>query len=168
MLWAMSTRCERRGFTLIEMCVVLFLAVMLISVALPSLSGQLARRRLQDASDRLEVLATRARERSVAEGRPYQLVWEKGGAVALYPADASDTARRKNGPLSALTPTTANERYTLIRGASLTANPASAWTFWPTGNCEPVTVRYQGLGGEWESVFSPLSGRGTFTRFVAQ
>ena len=67
-------------FTLIEMCVVLCLAVMLISVAMPSLGGQLSRRRLQDASDRLEVLATRARERSVSEGQAYQLVWEKGGA----------------------------------------------------------------------------------------
>ncbi len=164
----MPIRRHRRGFTLIEMCVVLCLAVMLISVALPSLSGQLGRRRLQDASDRLDALTTRARENSVAEGRPYQLVWEKGGAIALYPADAPDTVRRKNGPVSALTPTAANEHYTLIRGASLAGNPAPVWTFWPTGNCEPVSVRYQGTGGEWEVVYSPLSGRGTFTRFVAR
>ena len=164
----MSTRRAGEGFTLIEMCLVLFLAIMLISIAIPSLGGQMARRRLQEASDRLDALATRARERSVSENRPYQLVWEKGGAVALYPADASEAARRKVGPVSALTPTASNERYTLIRSSSLSATPAAEWTFWPTGNCEPVSVRYEGSAGEWEAVYSPLSGRGNFTRFVAR
>ncbi len=165
---AMSTRHDRRGFTLIEICIVLFLVIMLVSVAMPSLSGQLARRHLQEASDRLDELADRARERSVAEGRPYLLIWQKNGSIALYPADTTEAARNKSGPVSALTPSGSNERYTLIRGASLTAQPAPEWTFWPTGNCEPVTVRYQGSSGEWEAAYSPLSGRGVFSKFLAQ
>ena len=164
----MSTRHERRGFTLIEICVVLFLAVLLLSVAIPSLSGQLARRHLQEASDRLDALADRARERSVSENRPYVLVWEKGGAVSLYPADASDVVRNNNGPVSALKPIRPDERYTLVRGASLTARPAAEWTFWPSGNCEPVSVRYEGGNGEWEASYNPLSGRSVFTRFIAR
>lgn len=164
----MLTRRDRRGFTLIEICIVLFLAIVLMSVAIPSLSGQLSLRRLQEASDRLDALAARAREHSVSEGRPYLLVWEKGGGIALYPADASVAARNKVGPVSALTPTARNEHYTLFRGASLSPNPAPEWTFWPTGTCEPVTVRYESQGGEWESVYNPLSGRGTFTKFVAR
>ena len=164
----MSTRRAERGFTLIEICLVVFLAVMLLSVAMPSLSGQLSRRRLQESSDRLDALITRARERSVAENRPYQIVWEKGGSMALYPADASEAAREKTGPASALTPTSDHETYTLIRGASLTAKPAPEWTFWPTGNCEAVTVHYEGSPGEWEAAYSPLSGQGTFTRFIAR
>ncbi len=164
----MPTRRDRRGFTLIEMCVVLFLAVLLMSVAIPSLSGQLARRRLQEASDRLDALADRARERSISEGRPYLLIWERGGSIALYPADTTQAARNKSGPVSALTPTASNERYTLLRGASLSTNPAAEWTFWPTGNCEPVSVHYQSNAGEWEASYSPLSGRGVFSKFVAQ
>ncbi len=164
----MSTRRTGRGFTLIEICLVLFLAIMLMAIAVPSLSGQLARRRLQEASDRLDALADRARERSVSENRPYELVWEKGGGIALYPADASQAARNKSGSVSALIPTASNEHYTLVRGNSLTTNPGSVWTFWPTGNCEPVSVRYESSGGEWEAVYSPLSGRGTFTRFIAR
>ena len=141
---------------------------MLISIALPSMTGQLARRRLQEASDRLDDLATRARERAVSEHRPYLLVWEKGGSIALYPADANAVARNKAGPVSALTPTASNEHYTLLRNASLTTQPSAEWIFWPTGNCEPVSVRYQSSAGEWEAAYNPLSGRGTFTRFIAQ
>ena len=164
----MPERRHPRGFTLIEICIVLFLAIALISIAMPSLTGQLARRRLQEASDRLDALATRARERSISEHQPYVLVWEKEGGIALYPANASAVARNKAGPVSKLLPTATNEHYTLVRNASLTAFPASVWTFWPTGNCEPVTVRYEGGSGEWEANYSPLSTRGTFTRFIAR
>ncbi len=164
----MSTRHDRWGFTLIEMCVVLFLAMLLMSVAIPSLSGQLARRRLQEASDRLDALADRAREHSVSEARPYVLLWEKNGSIMLYPADATQAERNKSGPVSALTPTGSNEHYTLLRSASLTANPAAEWIFWPTGNCEPVNVHYQSSAGEWEASYSPLTGRGAFTKFIAR
>ena len=164
----MSTRHDRLGFTLIEICVVLFLVIMLVSVAMPSLSGQMARRRLQEASDRLDEIASRARERSVSERRPYVLIWEKDGSIALFPADTTQAARNKSGPLSTLKPSGSNERYTLVRPSSLTTNPASEWTFWPTGNCEPVTVRYQGSGGEWETIYNPLSGRGVFSKFIAR
>ena len=164
----MPTRRHPPGFTLIEICIVIFLAITLISIAMPSLTGQLARRRLQEASDRLDALATRARERSVTEGQPYLLVWEKGGGIALYPANATQAQRNQQGPVSELRPTASNEHYTLVRNASLTTNPAPVWTFWPTGNCEPVTVRYESSGGEWEAVFNPLSGRSNFTRFIAR
>ncbi len=164
----MSTRSDHRGFTLIEICIVLFLAVLLMGVAVPSLSGQLARRRLQEASDRLDALADRAREQSVKEGKPYLLIWEKSGSIALYPADSTQAMRNKSGPVSALTPTASNERYTLLRGASLTAHPAAEWTFWPTGNCEAVSVHYQSSAGEWEAAYNPLSGRGVFSKFIAQ
>ena len=164
----MTTRRHSPGFTLIEICIVIFLAITLISIAMPSLSGQLGRRRLQEASDRFDALAIRARERSITEGQPYLLVWEKGGAIALYPANASQAQRNRQGPVSELRPSSANERYTLVRSASLSPNPAPVWTFWPTGNCEPVTVRYQSGGGEWEAVYNPLSCRSVFTRFLAR
>ena len=164
----MSRRRLPPGFTLIEICIVLFLAMLMISVAVPSMTGQLARRRLQEASDRLDTLVTRAREASVKDGKAYQLVWEDGGSICLYPADASEKKRRTAGPMSALKPSAPSEHYTLVRDAALTAQPAAVWTFWPTGNCEAVKVHYEGRSGEWDTSYNPLSGLGTFTRFIAR
>ena len=161
------------GFTLIEICVVLFLAIMLISVAsAESFSGQMARRRLQEASDRLDELADRAREHSITEGRPYLLIWEKERVHhALLPGGQPPRpCATKPDPVSALTPTGSNEHYTLLRSASLTEHPAAEWTFWPTGNCEGVTVGYQSnYGVSGKPPYSPLTrAGGAFTKFVAR
>ncbi len=163
----MNPSSRRRAFTLLEMCIVLFLVVVLMSVAVPSLSGQLGRRRLQGAFDRLELLVAEARERSMNEGKAYRLVWGGDGAVSLYPADLSAPARRKAGAVSKLFAAKEGGRYTLLRGAALAPEAAPEWTFWPTGTCEPVSVRYEGAAGHWEAAFNPLSGRGTFNQFIA-
>ena len=157
----------RRGFTLIEMCVAIFIALLLMAVALPSLTGQMGRQRLQQAFDRFDALVTEAQKRSVGEGKPYVLVWTDEGAMQLYPAQWT-VKERKAGPLAALIPTAGSEHYTLDRDASLTRAPAPYWMFWPSGNCEPVTVRYESSVGTWTAEYNPLSARGTLTRFIAR
>ena len=77
----------------------LALAVLLMAVALPSLAGQLSRQRLQGTFDRFDSLVGEARKHSVTDGKPYVLVWKKGG-VYLYPADLSNEDRRKNGAMA--------------------------------------------------------------------
>ncbi len=157
----------RRGFTLIEMCVAIFIALLLMAVALPSLTGQSGRARLQGAFDRFDALVGEAQKRSVNEGRAYVLAWSEGGAIRLYPAGSSAKERRA-GPAAALIPAAGSERYTLDRDASLTHSPAATWIFWPSGNCEPVKIRFEGPGGTWSAEYNPLSARGTITRFVAR
>lgn len=158
----------RHGFTLLELCIVLALAVLLMAVALPSLSGQLARKRLQDSFDRFDNLVGDARRHSVGSGKPFVLVWRKGG-VFVYPSDQSEEDRRKDGATTALDFSgEADGKCELVRGASLTANPAPEWTIWPTGNCEPVVVRYEGPAGAWEAAYNGLSGQGTINKFIAK
>ena len=157
----------RRGFTLIEMCVAIFIALLLMAVALPSLTGQMGRQRLQQAFDRFDALVTEAQKRSVGEGKAYLLVWDDQGAVRLYPADWSAKERRA-GPVAALIPPRGSETYTLGRDAALTRSPAASWIFWPSGNCEPVNVRYESPAGTWTADYNPLSAHGTFTRFIAR
>ena len=157
-----------RAFTLLEICIVLGLAVLLVSIAVPSLTGQMARKRLQTTFDRFDALAVQARQLSVKEGRPYLLVWQKNGAIGLYPGDLSDDARRKGGAVSKVIPGGSGEHYTLLRNSSLAAKPTAQWTFWPSGTCEPVIVRFESTSGEWEAVYNPLSGKGTFNRFVTR
>ena len=153
-------RPPRRGFTLLELCIVLALAVLLIAVAMPSLAGQMSRQRLQNTFDRFDSLAGEARKHSVTDGKPYVLVWRKGG-VYLYPADLSVEDRRKNGALAYADFSDPSEgECALVRESSLTAKPAPEWTFWPTGNCEPVLVRYHGAAGSWEAAYNGLSAQG--------
>ncbi len=157
----------RRGFTLIELCVAICIALLIVGIALPSLTGQLGRQRLQQAYDRFDALVTQAQQRSVGEGKPYVLVWVGEGAVRLYPA-AWSAKERSAGSVAALLPAADTEHYTLVRDASLTRHPEASWMFWPTGNCEPVTIRFEGAAGIWTATYNALSARGTLTRFLVQ
>ncbi len=165
-------RRRQRAFTLLEICIAIFLIMLLLAVGLPSLSGQLSRQRLQGTFDRFDLLAAEAQKCSVAEGHPYTLVWTRDGTIQLYPADLTADERKKRGPAASLVPagptTDRTERYTLVRDASLANNPAQVWTFWPTGNCEPVGVRYEGPAGKWEAVYNPLSAKASIHTFIAQ
>ncbi len=163
---------RQRAFTLLEITIVVFLILLLLAVGMPSLSGQLSRQRLQGTFDRFDALAATARKRSVAESRAYTLVWTRDGSVQLYPADLAADERKKRGPTDSLVPAgnsaDRDERYTLVREASLANNPANVWTFWPTGNCEPVAVRYEGPSGKWEAVYNPLSATASLNTFIAR
>lgn len=166
MLSGMLPSSLRRGFTLIEMCVAICIALLLMAVALPSLTGQLGRQRLQQAFDRFDALVANAQKHSVDDGKPYVLVWGKN-AVRLFPADWTEKQRRA-GSVAALFPSADREEYVLVRDASLARKPTPTWTFWPSGNCEPVLVRFGGSVGEWTAQYNPLSARGTLTRFIAR
>ena len=142
------------------------IAVLLMGLAVPSLTGQMSRRRLQASFDQLGDLASQAREHAMREGRPYLLAWDKAGAVRLFPAELNAEARRKQGPTATLLPAAAAGQYRLFRPSALTSDPSAEWTFWPTGTCEPVIVKFEGKGGNWEAVYNPLSGRGSLSRFI--
>lgn len=159
-----------RGFTLLEICIVIALAVVLMGLAVPSLTGQAKRRRLQESFDRLEELTARARQTAMTESKPFLLAWDKDGNVGLYPAELDLKARKKLGPLATLLSTKGTGRYTLFRPSALAAGaPSAEWTFWPSGTCEPVIVEFASAGnGNWKASFNALSARGTFTQFIAQ
>ena len=144
------------------------LVVLLMAIGGPSMHGQLSRQKLQASFDRFDTLVVEAQRRSVNDGEPYVLVWQPNGSVALYPVAWNTEQRRKRAPAATWDPGRSNERYTLLRPSSLAAQPAAEWTFWPTGNCEPVAVRYKGSPGVWEAAYNPLSGRGTLSTFLAQ
>src|SRR2546430_5232153 len=72
-----------RAFTLIEIIIAVAILTVLLLVAVPSLSGVLADRRLRASLDEFNNLVRQAQERSVAEHRAYLIVWgDKDGIVA--------------------------------------------------------------------------------------
>lgn len=159
---------RRRGFTLLEVCIVMFLALMLMALAVPSLTGALAERRLQGSFDRFDALVIEAQKRSIAEGQPYVLSWSRNGAVRLFPADWNATQRRKRGPLATVEPTASDGRCDLKRASLSPTAPAPEWTFWPTGTCEPAVVRCQSPAGEWQAAYNPLSARAKMQIFLSR
>ncbi len=144
----------------------IFLVLLLMAAALPSLLGQAARQRLQTAYERFDTLVADAQRHSVTDGKPYVLTWTPSGTIRLFPADWNPRDR-KAVPVESLTPANDSEHYTLVRDASLTQDPAPVWTFWPSGNCEPVGILYEGTSGTWTAQYNALSTRGNITRFVA-
>lgn len=168
--WGMTRYRSPRGFTLLEICVVMGIAVLLMGLAVPSLTGQMSRRRLQESFDRLNTLVSQARELSMKESKPYLLAWDNRGSVRLYPADLNNEARRKQGPTASLLPERGSDgKYALFRPSALASGqPSAEWTFWPSGTCEPVIVKYEGSGGYWEAAYNALSGRAVLSKFIAQ
>src|SRR3982075_78226 len=81
----MRTRIHRTaGFTLVELAIAVVIMVVLMMLAVPSMNGVLADRRLRRSLDGFNAIVREAQERSVSERRPYLIVWY-GGTVGLRP-----------------------------------------------------------------------------------
>src|ERR1700730_16897300 len=70
-----------RAFTLIEIVIAVFILMLLLLLAVPSLNGVLANRRLQRSLDGFNNLVRQAQELSVAQRRAYLIVWSKKGII---------------------------------------------------------------------------------------
>jgi hypothetical protein len=60
-----------------------------------------------------------------------------------------------------------NESFRISFPAALIDAPAE-WIFWPSGNCEPATVSYQGRDGKWTANYSALTARAETVSYVAK
>ena len=154
------------GFTLVEICVSILIVVVILGMAVPSLSGVLSERRLRASYDGLTGLAAEAQRRSVVERKTYLLAWDRDGRVRMFPEELPVKQRRGVSPA----PLPNGARYALLPGdaeveGANTASPGE-WAFFPTGNCEPATVRCEAPAGTWEASFNALTVRGTFRTFA--
>jgi type II secretory pathway pseudopilin PulG len=155
---------NNRAFTLIEIVISVFILMLLLAMAVPSLTGVLADKRLRRSLDSFNNLVHQAQEHSLAEHRSYLVVWtEKGIEVRpeiLVKGDARD-------PI-ALLPLGKSESISLNLTAALTKEPPAEWIFWPTGTCEPATIKYVSRDGTWSAKYSPLTARADLTNYAAR
>jgi hypothetical protein len=150
---------RRAGFTLLEICLVLFIGLMLITIAVPGISGVLREQQLKRSFDEFDTFVHKARTRSMEERRNYALVWDKKG-IAMIAMETSDDDD----------PDAPEERFDLPKGNTITLerpnalmkDPPAEWVFWRSGLCEPVIVSYTGDAGTWSVRYDPLTVRGTF------
>ena len=153
-----------RAFTLIEIALSIFILMLLLMLAVPSLSGVIASRRLKQSLDEFNNLVRQAQERSVTERRPYLIVSSKSG-VLLRPEVFGEDEEVK--------PTT---EFRLSKGsmlrlslpAALAGKHPAEWIFWPSGNCEPAIVQFKGPAGLWTASYSPLTAQPEITQYAAR
>lgn len=152
-----------RGFTLIEIAISVFILLLLMLLAVPSLNGVLADRRLHRTYDEFNRLTQQAQKLSTEERRPYLIRWGRGN-ITLQPETFAKGEEKK--PASVLQ--AGGNVFTLTLPAALTKHPPPEWIFWPSGNCEPAIVGFKGRDGTWTASFSALTGRGNITQYVAK
>src|SRR5437763_17010828 len=63
------------AFTLVEIVIAVAIMSTLLLLAVPSLEGVLADRKLRASLDAFNKLVRQAKERSISEHRPYLIVW---------------------------------------------------------------------------------------------
>jgi len=146
------------AFTLVEIVLAVFILMLLLLLAVPSLSGVLANNRLRRSLNGFNNLVRQAQERSVAERRAYLIVWREKG-VLLRPEVFAKGQQ---------TSTTVELKLTLKLPAALTNKPPAEWIFWPSGTCEPATVQFKGAAGSWTANYLPLTARPEVTSYVAR
>lgn len=155
---------RRAGFTLIELVVAVLIMAVLMMIAIPTMDGVLADRRLRRSLDGFNAIVREAQERSIAERRPYLIVWREG-KIGLR---AEGLARDEPAEAVVKMKLARNESLHVSFPAALVEEPPPEWIFWPSGNCEPAVVNYQGKNGNWKASYSALTGRGEILAYVAK
>jgi len=152
------------GFTLVELAIAIVILVLLMMLAVPSMSGLLADRRLRRSLDSFNAVVREAHERSVAERRAYLVVYF-AGKVGLRPEgllkgeDPEPVVKLKLAK---------NESLQISFPAALVDDPPAEWIFWSSGNCEPAQVSYRSRNGSWTANYSALTARSETVAYVAK
>jgi type II secretory pathway pseudopilin PulG len=149
---------------LIEIALGIFILLLLLMLAMPSFTGVIANRRLKQSLDEFNNLVRQAQELSVAERRPYLIVWGKHNVVVQPEAFAEGEEAKAKGEFRPSRGSTLR----LSLPVALTEKYPPEWIFWPSGVCEPATVRFQGPAGSWTANYSPLTGRPEITNYAVR
>ena len=153
-----------RAFTLIEIALSIFILLLLLMLAVPSLSGVIANRRLKQSFDSFSQLVRQAQERSVTERRAYLIVWNKS-SVLLRPEVFT---KNEEGKPTAVLRLPKGSWIKVSLPAALMGKPPAEWIFWPSGTCEPATVQFGGPAGAWTANYSPLTAQPELTQYASR
>ena len=150
------------AFTLIEIVLAVFILMLVLLLAVPSLTGVLADKRLRESLDRFNTLVNQAHEHSIIEHRPYLVVVGKSSIEVRPEVGTKDD---DPGPVADFSLSRGDSIKLSFPAAMMKDTPAE-WIFWPSGVCEPTIVDYAGPDGVWSVTYSPLNARPEVTRYV--
>jgi len=146
------------------MALAIFILLLLLVLAVPSFSGVIANRRLKQSLDGFNNLVRQAQERSVAERRPYLIVWGKNNVVVRPEAFAEGEEAKATAEFR---PNKGNALKLSLPAALMEKYPAE-WIFWPSGSCEPAIVQFKGPAGSWTASYSPLTAQPEITSYATR
>jgi len=138
--------------------------MLLLLLAVPSLSGVISDRRLKQSLDSFNQLVRQAQERSVTERRAYLIVWNKSSVVLKPEIFTKDEEEKATAVLRL--PKGSWIKVSLP--AALIGKPPAEWIFWPSGTCEPASVQFRGPAGTWTADYSPLTAQPELTQYAAR
>lgn len=139
-----------RGFTLLELCIAIFIALLVISMAIPTLSGVLEGSREEISYREWDDLVQDARQRAMQERRQWLLEWQPG-AVVLRPAESPEV--EESFPIGK------DETMRVEFPNALIENPSAQWAFWPSGGCEAAVVKWSDGRRNWTATYNPLTAQ---------
>jgi type II secretion system protein H len=172
---AVRTNKRPRGFTLIEIVMVLALVAVIMGGAVSVMVFSSDEKVLRNASGEIEVMAKRARTTAILRQTPYALEFREG-VVRLMPlAEAGRVEKKTAGghKIGGETEKSAGgERREYVLDSSLNLfvrrwnseewlpaakDTVHVWRFDPDGLCEPISVRLT-IGKSWmEDSYHPLT-----------
>ena len=149
---------------MVEIIISVAILAVILMLAVPSLEGVLADRRLRESLDGFNNLVRQARERSVKEHRAYLIVW---GDKSIFVQPEAFGKDEDNTPVATFI-LEKGSALTLNLPAALTSKPPGQWIFWSTGTCEPAVVDYTGSAGTWTADYSALTGHCELTNYATR
>jgi len=161
----MSRLPSNRGFTLLEICLALAIALTVMAMAAPGLISAMEGSAQEKSFERLDAMAREARQRSQAERRNYVIVWGNSQpnrpwerVLVMRPEAAKDEAEAEGFQRWEIGKSETLEMELPAALLSKGTRPEAIWTFWPNGVCEPAQIRYHGAAGGWRARYHPLTG----------
>jgi hypothetical protein len=140
-----SVRLRKGAFTILEVCVVLFIIAVMFSVAMPTASHLLEEEKLQEPIRQLQTFARTARRDAIMEDRNYEVLL-LNDSYLLRPADGSKDTGRK--PMTYNLPAGVTFSIKRLGDREFRPQEDASWFFSSTGLCEPMKFLFQ-RKGDW-------------------
>jgi type II secretion system protein H len=166
---AARTNKPQRGFTLIEIVMVLAIAAIVMGGAVGLMVSSSDERVLRNVSGEIELLAKRARTIAILNQTPYALEFREG-VVRLLPFAQAGLELKKGELETELTSAEESRQVQLEDGVEISVRrwnseqwlqtrkkAVHVWRFDPDGLCEPISVRMTRDKSWAEDSYHPLT-----------
>src|ERR1700726_4318173 len=149
-----SDRGRVRAFTILEVCVVLFIIAVMFSVAVPTASHLLDEEKLQGPIRELQTFARTARRNAIMEDRTYEVLL-LNDSYLWRPVDGSKDSGRK--PVTYALPAGVTFAIKRLSDRDFLKQADASWLFSSNGLCEPMKFLFQREGNSVRFQVDPLT-----------
>jgi type II secretory pathway pseudopilin PulG len=129
---------KRGGFTILEVCVVLFIVAVIFVVAVPPASHLMDEEKLQRPIRELQTFARTARRNAIMENRSYEVLL-LNDSYLLRPVSAN----RDRPAVTYGLPAGVTFAIKRLGDREFLKQTDATWVFSPSGLCEPMTFLFQ-------------------------